>query len=82
VESVANGKYEIGLFNMSEIVPIKGVVLAGPFPAELQNYLTFAGAIHAGSASPEPAAAYLRSLTEPAARAAWTNGGFEMLSGK
>jgi molybdate transport system substrate-binding protein len=81
VAAVAKGDAEIGLFNVSEIVPIPGVTLAGPFPAELQNYLTFAGALHADSVSPEPAAAFLRSLTEPGARDAWQTGGFEPLGG-
>lgn len=82
VESVAKGNVELGLFNMSEIVPINGVVLVGPFPQELQNYLVFAGAIYAESQSPEPAMAYLRSLREPGARDAWTKGGFELLGEK
>ena len=79
VAAVAKGDVEIGLFNISEIVPIVGVTLAGPLPAELQNYLTFAGALHVGSASPEPASAFLRSLSDPTARDAWKAGGFEPL---
>jgi molybdate transport system substrate-binding protein len=65
------------LFNISEIVPIKGVTLVGPLPAEHQNYLVFAGALHVRAASPEPAAAYLRSLAAPSAMDAWKAGGFE-----
>ena len=65
--AIAKGDAEIGLFNISEIVPVKGVTLVGPLPAEYQNYIVFAGALHSrGGASPEPAAAYLRSLMEPA----------------
>lgn len=79
VEAVAKGDAEIGLFNISEILPVAGVTLAGPLPAELQNYITFAGALHAGSALPEPAAAFLRSLSDPTARDAWKRGGFEPL---
>jgi len=77
VAAVAKGDAEIGLFNISEILPVPGVVLAGPLPPELQNYITFAGALHAGSPSPEPASAFLGSLAEPKARAAWKAGGFE-----
>jgi len=79
VEAVAKGEAEIGLFNISEILPVPGVTLAGPFPPAVQNYITFAGALHAGSLSPEPAAAFLRSLTEPKARDPWKAGGFEPL---
>jgi molybdate transport system substrate-binding protein len=81
VANIAKGVAEIGLFNISEIVPIKGVTLVGPLPAEHQNYLVFAGALHVRGASPEPAAAYLRSLTAPAATEAWKAGGFEPVAG-
>jgi molybdate transport system substrate-binding protein len=81
VANIAKGVAELGLFNISEIVPIKGVTLVGPLPAEHQNYLVFAGALHARGASPEPAAAYLRSLTEPAALEVWKASGFEGLAG-
>jgi molybdate transport system substrate-binding protein len=80
VDNIAKGNVELGLFNISEIVPIKGVTLVGPLPAELQNYLVFSGALHVRGASPEPAAAYLRSLVEPAAQEAWKAGGMEALA--
>lgn len=79
VANIAKGVAEIGLFNISEIVPIKGVTLVGPLPAEHQNYLVFAGALHVRSPSPDAAAAYLRALTEPAASDAWKAGGFEAI---
>jgi molybdate transport system substrate-binding protein len=76
--SVAKGDAEIGLFNVSEILPASGVALAGAFPAELQNYITFAGAVSVDSPAPDAAAAYLRLLA--GARDAWAAGGFEMLA--
>jgi molybdate transport system substrate-binding protein len=79
VDSVAKGEVELGIFNISEIVPAKGVTLVGPLPDEYQNYLVFAGALHVRGASPGPAAAYLRALIEPGAEAAWTAGGMEAL---
>jgi molybdate transport system substrate-binding protein len=79
--AVASGEAEIGLFNISEILPAKGVTLAGPLPAELQSWITFAGARLAGSAS-EPALAVLGALTEPGAGAAWKAGGFEPLGAR
>jgi molybdate transport system substrate-binding protein len=75
--AVANGEAEIGLFNISEIIIDKGVTLAGPLPPELQSYIVFAGAVHAGSAEPDAARAFLRALVAPAARAAWTKAGLE-----
>jgi molybdate transport system substrate-binding protein len=77
--AVAKGDAEIGLFNVSEILPVSGAVLAGAFPAELQNYITFGGAVSVDSPAPDVAAAYLRLLA--GARDAWAAGGFEMLAG-
>lgn len=79
VAAVAKGDAEIGLFNISEILPVPGVALAGALPSELQNYITFAGALHVDSVAPEPAAAFLRLLA--GSRDAWKAGGFEPLDG-
>jgi molybdate transport system substrate-binding protein len=77
--AVANGEAEIGLFNISEIIADKGVALVGPLPQPLQSYIVFTGAVHAASASPDAARAFLRALTDPEAREAWTRGGLEPL---
>lgn len=80
VASIAKGTIELGLFNISEILPVAGVRLAGPLPQELQKYLTFAGALHVRSAAPEAGRAYLRYLQSASAAEAWRLGGFDMLS--
>ena len=46
-EVVANGTVEIGVAPVSEILPVKGVDLVGPFPAEMQSYVVMT----AGSAA-------------------------------
>jgi molybdate transport system substrate-binding protein len=79
VARVGAGESDIGLFNISEILPVKGVTLVGPLPAEVQSYITFSAAIHAEAAAPEPAAAFLQSLTAPNVRETWKAGGFEAL---
>jgi molybdate transport system substrate-binding protein len=79
VAQVADGNAEIGLFNISEILPVKGVTLAGPLPPELQSYITFSAALHAGAAAGEPAAGFLRWLSGPNARDAWRMAGFELI---
>jgi molybdate transport system substrate-binding protein len=81
VEAVAKGDAEIGLFNVSEILPVPGAALAGVLPAELQNYITFAGALHSGDENRD-ARAYLQWLTQMAARDVWTKGGFELIGGR
>jgi len=77
VALVAGGNAEVGLFNISEILPIQGVQLVGPLPAELQNYIVFSAAIPVRNTAPEPAAAFIQALAAPAARDAWRNAGME-----
>ena len=79
VANIAKGGAEIGFFNISEIVPIKGVTLVGPLPEELQSYITFAGAVHVRSNAPEVATAFLHALSDPSARDAWKAGGFDLI---
>jgi molybdate transport system substrate-binding protein len=77
VALVASGAAEIGIFNISEIVPVRGVTLVGPLPAALQTYIVFGAAIPKGNATPEPAAAFIKRLADPATRQAWRNAGLE-----
>jgi molybdate transport system substrate-binding protein len=81
VALVANGEVEVGLFNISEVLAVKGVTLVGPLPPELQSYLMFAAAIHAGSTSPAPAGAFIAFLSDPGARELWKAGGLESMGG-
>jgi molybdate transport system substrate-binding protein len=66
-EFVARGEIELGIQQVSEIVPVKGAELAGLFPEELQNVTTFAAAVCASAPEPEAAAGLLRFLKSPAA---------------
>jgi len=38
---VGRGEIELGIHQISEILPVKGVRLAGPLPAELQKYTVY-----------------------------------------
>jgi len=75
---IADGKVEIGLFNVSEIPRVKGVVLAGPAPAASQVYINYDAAVPATNASPEAALAFLKFMSRPAARARWEAAGLEL----
>ncbi len=79
-ELVANGEAEIGLFNISEVVTAKGIVLVGALPPGLQSYITFAAAIHAGSAAPEAAAALVKMLSDPDTGHQWRAAGLEPMT--
>ena len=66
-EHVAKGEAELGIHQISEILPVKGVTLVGPLPAEIQNYTVYAAGIGAHAKEGEAAKALLKALTSPAA---------------
>lgn len=63
---VARGEAELVLTLVSEIVPVEGLELIGPFPAELQDYVSFAAGISAKTAQPNAARRLLEQLSSPA----------------
>jgi molybdate transport system substrate-binding protein len=65
-ELVANGEAEIAIHQISEIVPVKGVTLAGPLPAEIQNTTVYAGSIGAAAKDGAAAKALVDFLAGPA----------------
>jgi molybdate transport system substrate-binding protein len=66
-EHVARGEAEIGIHQISEILPVKGVILVGPLPAEIQNYTVYAAGIGADAKAADAAKALVETLTGPAA---------------
>src|SRR5258706_549486 len=58
--AVANGEAEIGMSQISEILPHGGAELLGPFPKEIQLTTSFATAVGAGSRQSEPAKALIK----------------------
>ena len=66
-EHIAKGEAELGIHQISEILPVKGITLVGPLPADIQSYTTYAGAIGANARAGEAAKELLRTLTSPAA---------------
>jgi molybdate transport system substrate-binding protein len=74
---IASGEAELGIHQISEIVPVKEVTLIGPLPAEIQNYTVYAAGIGAGSKDAEAAKALIKALTGPAAAAVLKSKGME-----
>ena len=77
---VSKGKgNEIGFGAITEIRAYepKGVALAGPLPADVQNYTSYEAAMMTGAISPEAARAVLNQLGTAAAKAAFAAGGVE-----
>ena len=66
---LVSGEAELGLHQISEIVPVKGVVLVGPLPAEIQNVTTYAAGLSATSKQQDAARQLVRLFSGPSARA-------------
>ena len=75
-EPVGRGEIELGIHQISEILPVKGVKLAGPLPAELQKYTVYV-AVPVTQSSKQPAVSdFIRHLTGPAARERLAQAGY------
>lgn len=59
---IASGEAELGIHQISEIVPVRGVTLVGPLPKEIQNVTTYAGGLSSGSKVPAEARQLLEAL--------------------
>jgi molybdate transport system substrate-binding protein len=66
-QAVADGEAEIGLTQISEILPYAGAELAGPLPSEVQLTTTYVTAIGADTSHADAAAALIKLITAPAA---------------
>jgi molybdate transport system substrate-binding protein len=68
-EKVAKGEAEIAIHQISEILPVKGVTLAGPLPDEIQNYTVYAVGLSATARDATAAQAWIDYLKGPATSA-------------
>ena len=73
VEPVGRGEVELGIHQISEILPVKGVKLVGPLPPELQKYTTYVAAPVAES---RLVLDFIDYLTGPEARARLAQAGY------
>ena len=78
---VRDGKIDLGLFLVTEILPVKGVRLAGTLPDSLQGYVVYAAAVAADSSAAQAASQFVKFLSEPEARSQWKAAGFELVGG-
>lgn len=66
---VASGELELGFQQVSEILPVPGVTLAGKLPEQVQSVTVFAAGIPVHARHPEAARALIGYLASPAAQA-------------
>jgi molybdate transport system substrate-binding protein len=64
---VASGEAEVAVHQISEIVPVRGVVLVGPLPAEIQNHTVYAVGLSSSAQDAATAKALIEHLAGPAA---------------
>jgi len=63
--AVQKGDAELGVLPVSEILPVKGVELLGPFPAALQGYVVMEAGVGAAATDKAAAAALVKFLKSP-----------------
>ena len=64
-DAVASGRAELCVQQMSEILPVAGVVVVGPLPKDLQKVTIYSAGLSAKSANLEVARAFLAFLARP-----------------
>jgi molybdate transport system substrate-binding protein len=74
---VESGEAELGIHQISEILPHAGVTLVGPLPKDIQNYTVYAAGIGAGTKDAAAAKALIASLVGPSAQALFKSKGME-----
>jgi molybdate transport system substrate-binding protein len=76
-EALVNGQAELCVHQISEIIPVKGVTLVGPLPAEINRVTTYAGALVASGPSPDAGRAFLAYLGRPEFRPKFAAAGLD-----
>jgi molybdate transport system substrate-binding protein len=76
-EMVADGKAELGVTQISEILEVAGVEVAGPLPRDVQQVTAFPAAVSTTAKAPDAARALLKYLTTPEAAAVMRSKGLE-----
>ncbi len=79
-EHIAKGEADLGLHQISEILPVQGAALVGPLPAELQNYTVYAAAVATNARQPVAAQALIDYLARPERAAVLKSKGMEPAS--
>jgi molybdate transport system substrate-binding protein len=64
-DHIADGEAEIGIHQISEILPVAGAVLVGPLPAEIQNFTIYAAGVGTAARDGALARALVKFLSGP-----------------
>lgn len=75
-ELVAQGQVELGIQQITELLPVKGIVLAGPLPSELQTVTVYQAAILRQTPKPQLATSFIHFVTGPEEARRFADAGF------
>jgi molybdate transport system substrate-binding protein len=75
--NVAEGKGDLAMTLISEILPVGGLELLGPLPAEFQSYVSFAAATGVNAKGSDAGRALISFLTQKSAATTYTARGME-----
>jgi molybdate transport system substrate-binding protein len=75
---VAEGKAELVLTLISEILPVRGIELAGPLPSEFQNYVAFEAGLAASTKNTDAGKTLIQFLTTASAAQVFKAKGMEV----
>jgi molybdate transport system substrate-binding protein len=74
---VASGEAELAVHQISEILPVKGVVLAGPLPRDIQKVTTYSAGLPTKAINVEGARAFIAYLMTPSVRPKFAAAGLD-----
>jgi molybdate transport system substrate-binding protein len=74
---IVSGEAELGLHQISEILPVKGAALVGPLPKEAQNTTTYAAGLSASTSNKAAAQALMQVFSGAEAAAVLKSKGME-----
>lgn len=74
---VARGEAELGFQQLSELMPVAGIDIVGPLPADAQEISVFTAGVHAHAQDADAAMALARFVTAPVAHATLRSAGLE-----
>ncbi|WP_300630984.1 substrate-binding domain-containing protein [Pseudomonas sp.] len=79
-EQVAKGDYEVGLQQVSELLPVKGVTFVGKIPENVQSVTRFAAGIPVNAEHKDEAKALLQFMASPEAQPVVQSTGLDSVS--
>lgn len=79
--AVARGDFEVALQQISELLPVPGIVFVGPLPPEIQVVTIFSAAVAARAVEPDAARTLIRFLASTEAAPAISKSGMDPNSG-